>query len=160
MEDLLLPQLDSDINIPSKLNFECSDRLQLLDQLKVLQGVLRQMKKNNKDSSINCVLSNNSDEKLIKAKLDADDELKKKVERNKQAAYERRQQKLKELDEKVLDAIKEKQTDGSNDVSIKRSLSPSNEVAIKKIKAISTSDSTSSQSDIFLQIVLGQVQKD
>ncbi|KYN10021.1 putative tyrosyl-DNA phosphodiesterase, partial [Trachymyrmex cornetzi] len=50
LEKLLVDQLDGTIEIPEVLHFACNDRSQLLDQLKVLQIVLRRERNKNKDN--------------------------------------------------------------------------------------------------------------
>ncbi|XP_051166212.1 probable tyrosyl-DNA phosphodiesterase [Leptopilina boulardi] len=107
LEKLIINNLDDVITIPAHLDFECPDRSQLLDQLKVLQIVLKKERDRNggtsqslkPQESINP--KNSPKNSNSKGKETISDELKQKIERNKQAALLRREKKLKELDEKA-----------------------------------------------------------
>lgn len=98
MEKLLVHQLDDTIEIPEILHFACDDRSQLLDQLKVLQMVLR--KERDKISNIIPYMSNLSSEVQSSSTATADikEDLKEKVERHKKAMIENRQEKLRQID--------------------------------------------------------------
>ncbi|XP_050446486.1 probable tyrosyl-DNA phosphodiesterase [Cataglyphis hispanica] len=98
LEKLLVHQLDDTIEIPEILHFVCDDRSQLLDQLKVLQMVLR--KERDKISNIIPCMSNLSSEVQSSSTATADikEDLKEKVERHKKAMIENRQEKLRQMD--------------------------------------------------------------
>lgn len=98
MEKLLVHQLDGTIEIPEILHFVCDDRSQLLDQLKVLQMVLR--KERDKISNIIPYISNLSSEIQSSSTATADikEDLKEKVERHKKAMIQNRQEKLRQMD--------------------------------------------------------------
>lgn len=95
MENLLINQLDGVIEIPEVLHFTCDDRSQLLDQLKVLQMVLRKERDRNREvsSSSSCATQSSSS-----ATLGTKDDLKEKVERHKKLMEQRKQDKLKQMD--------------------------------------------------------------
>lgn len=97
MEKLLVNQLDGTIEIPEVLHFACNDRPQLLDQLKVLQMVLRKERNKNGDnllpiSSLSEVQSSST------ATSDIKEDLKEKAEKHKKAVIQKRQDKLKQMD--------------------------------------------------------------
>ncbi|CAL7936924.1 unnamed protein product [Xylocopa violacea] len=52
LEKIVMNQLEGEIKIPEKLNFECTDRPRLINQLKVLQMVLRKEKNRNEGGSL------------------------------------------------------------------------------------------------------------
>ncbi|XP_018347763.1 PREDICTED: probable tyrosyl-DNA phosphodiesterase [Trachymyrmex septentrionalis] len=100
LEKLLVDQLDGTIEIPEVLHFACNDRSQLLDQLKVLQIVLRRERNKNKDNQLS-----GFDNSSFKAQSSSTtnvssskEDLKDKVERHKKAIVQRRQDKLKQMD--------------------------------------------------------------
>ena len=96
VEKLIIHQLDTNINVPSNLDFDCPDRSQLLDQLKVLQIVLRRERNSsNKNSDLNNLVS---PLKSNDCRATESNDLKSKIERHKQAAEEKRQNKLKKMD--------------------------------------------------------------
>ena len=127
MESLLINRLDETITIPAHLDFECPDRSQLLDQLKVLQLVLKKQRgRNDESSSIEQTFTSPGTSKkpetsstISKDKSPCpksvpstpkssseinngiSEDLKKIIERKKQAATLRRETKLKELDSKA-----------------------------------------------------------
>nr|XP_012138389.1 PREDICTED: probable tyrosyl-DNA phosphodiesterase isoform X1 [Megachile rotundata] len=102
LEKIIRDQLEGEIRIPEKLDFECSDRSLLVDQLKVLQMVLRKQKTNT-DSSLSITQSTSqvgsSNSTVSDAISNPNQELKDKVEKHKQATAIRRESKLKEMDE-------------------------------------------------------------
>ncbi|XP_077278331.1 tyrosyl-DNA phosphodiesterase glaikit [Temnothorax americanus] len=104
LEELLVDQLDGTIEIPEVLHFACNDRSQLLDQLKVLQMVLRKERDRNKDNQMSVTSSSSSSktQSLSAATSSKEDyrqeDLKEKVERHKKAAVQKRQDKLKQMD--------------------------------------------------------------
>ena len=109
MEKLVIDRLDETITVPVHLDFDCSDRSQLLDQLRVLQMVLRKERDRNEEASSNQqnsstpVSVNKTDTSITNSKGEKllSEDLKMKIERNKQAAILRREAKLKELDAKA-----------------------------------------------------------
>lgn len=102
MEELLIDQLDGTIEIPETLNFVCTDRSQLLDQLKVLQMVLRKERDKNGDSSLTTSQSSRSlPGSSLTSVSDAKEDLKEKVERHKKMMEQKRQDKLKQMDEEA-----------------------------------------------------------
>lgn len=129
MEKLIIHQLDEAINIPQDLEFECSDRSQLLDQLKVLQVVM----KKERDQIRGPVSSMNATTSVIDKKIPKKDEnldaLKAKIEKHKQEAIEKRQSKLKEMDSKSLICC---DNSGENSVNRKRISTTNNEQSATK----------------------------
>lgn len=103
VETIVIKQLEGEIQVPEKLDFECSDRSLLLDQLKILQIILRREKAGS-DSSIkelNSKISNtNIKVKNENSTMDSQD-LKDKVEKHKQIMLQRRENKLKDMDEEA-----------------------------------------------------------
>lgn len=100
MEELLVDQLDGTINIPKTLNFVCTDHSQLLDQLKVLQMVLRKERDKNGDSSLTSSQSSKTQSSFASTS-DTKEDLKEKVDRHKKVMEQRRQDKLKQMDEEA-----------------------------------------------------------
>lgn len=98
MEELLVDQLDGTIEIPEVLHFACNDRSQLLDQLKVLQMVLRKERDKNKNNEPVSGSSSSEAQSSSTVTSSTKEDLKEKVERHKQATVQRRQDKLKQMD--------------------------------------------------------------
>ncbi|XP_018312035.1 probable tyrosyl-DNA phosphodiesterase [Mycetomoellerius zeteki] len=100
LEKLLVDQLDGTIEIPEVLHFACNDRSQLLDQLKVLQMVLRRERNKNKDNQLSGIgnLSSKAQSSSTTNVSSTKEDLKDKVERHKKATVQRRQDKLKQMD--------------------------------------------------------------
>ncbi|XP_014207035.1 probable tyrosyl-DNA phosphodiesterase [Copidosoma floridanum] len=100
LEKLIIDQLDATISIPENLSFECSNRSQLLDQLKVLQVVLKKERDRNQKNDP----AETSQEKPSENRnpSNEDKELKEKIKRHKQAALETRIARLKEMDAKAV----------------------------------------------------------
>lgn len=100
VEKLLVDQLDGTIEIPEVLHFACNDRSQLLDQLKVLQMVLRRERNKNKDNQLSGIgnLSSKAQSSSTTNVSSTKEDLKDKVERHKKATVQRRQDKLKQMD--------------------------------------------------------------
>lgn len=96
MEKLLINQLEGTIEIPEVLHFACDDRSQLLDQLKVLQMVLRKERNKNKDNLL--PISSLSSETQSTTTSNIKEDLKEKAERHKKAMMQKRQDKLKQMD--------------------------------------------------------------
>lgn len=114
LEKLVIDRLDEVLTVPAHLDFECPDRSQLLDQLKVLQIVLKKERERNGGTSSNqqsftktettkktCIDSPSISNSNSRGKELISDDLKQKIERNRQAALLRRENKLKELDAKA-----------------------------------------------------------
>lgn len=95
LENLLINQLDGVIEIPEVLHFTCNDRSQLLDQLKVLQMVLRKEREKNKEVSSG---SSSTMQSSSSATSGVKNDLKEKVERHKKLLEQRKQNKLKQMD--------------------------------------------------------------
>lgn len=98
MEELLVDQLDGTIEIPEVLHFTCDDRSQLLDQLKVLQMVLRKERNKTRDNQLSIAGSSSSKTQSPSAATSGKQDLKEKVEKHKKATIQRRQEKLKQMD--------------------------------------------------------------
>lgn len=99
VEELLVDQLDGTIEIPEVLHFACNDRSQLLDQLKVLQMVLRKERDRNRDSQLSVTSDSSSKtQSLSAATSSVKEDLKEKVDRHKKATAQKRQEKLKQMD--------------------------------------------------------------
>ncbi|XP_014475675.1 PREDICTED: probable tyrosyl-DNA phosphodiesterase [Dinoponera quadriceps] len=95
LEALLANQLDGMIEIPEVLNFTCDDRSQLLDQLKVLQMVLRKEREKNGDNSTPITSSQLS---KAQSSLSSKESLQEKVVKHKEGMAQKRQDKLKQMD--------------------------------------------------------------
>lgn len=95
VEKLLVNQLDGMIEIPEVLNFACDDRSQLLDQLKVLQMILRKEKDKNKDNSVSVTTNQFS---KTQSSVNSKGDLQEKVDRHKKIMAQKRQDKLKQMD--------------------------------------------------------------
>ncbi|KMQ87499.1 putative tyrosyl-dna phosphodiesterase [Lasius niger] len=98
LEKLLINQLDGTIEIPKVLHFACNDRSQLLDQLKVLQMVLRKEREKNQDNPLTISSLSSEIQSLSTATSDIKEDLKEKVERHKNAMLQKKQDKLKQMD--------------------------------------------------------------
>jgi len=101
VEELLVDQLDGTIEIPEVLHFACNDRSQLLDQLKVLQMILRRERDKNKNNQLSVTDSSSSKTQSSSIAISSSttkDVLKEKVERHKKVTTQRRQDKLKQMD--------------------------------------------------------------
>lgn len=104
VENIMMNQLEGEIQIPDKLDFECSDRSLLMDQLKILQMVLRRQKNN----SAGCLANKAHGSQLRSVGSPTKNEsatagrtLKDKVETHKEAMSQKRENKLKEMDEQA-----------------------------------------------------------
>ncbi|KAM0727614.1 putative tyrosyl-DNA phosphodiesterase [Formica fusca] len=98
LEKLLVNQLDGTIEIPEILHFVCNDRSQLLDQLKVLQMVLRKERDKNRDNLLPISSLSSEVQSSSIATSDIKEDLKEKAERHKKAMIQKRQDKLKQMD--------------------------------------------------------------
>ncbi|KAG7198398.1 hypothetical protein KM043_005788 [Ampulex compressa] len=122
LEKLVINQLVGTIEIPEVLDFECADRSLLLDQLKVLQMVLRTARDKNKENAVSEEKDEVSKCKAVLAdasgaKQGIDDDLKAKVDRHKQASMARRENKLQEMDDKAEELFKASTSKGESDSS-------------------------------------------
>ncbi|XP_001604652.2 probable tyrosyl-DNA phosphodiesterase [Nasonia vitripennis] len=106
LEKLVIDQLDEAIMLPNDVGFECPDRSQLLDQLKVLQMVL----KKEREKSGGTASSLSSEKVATPAKASSRktpkkakelENLKAKIEKHKQVALQKRESKLMEMDAKA-----------------------------------------------------------
>lgn len=87
-------RLDDVIEIPEVLNFICNDRSELMDQLKVLQMVLRKERDKNGENSSPVA----SIQFPKKQSVNKKDDLQEKVDKHKNAMAQKRQDKLKQMD--------------------------------------------------------------
>ncbi|XP_076760498.1 tyrosyl-DNA phosphodiesterase glaikit [Xylocopa sonorina] len=71
LEKIIANQLEGEIKIPEKLNFDCTDRLRLRNQLKVLQMVLRKEKNRNEGSSLDEKINSANESSNQKSNEDA-----------------------------------------------------------------------------------------
>lgn len=98
MEKIVRNQLEGEIQLPEKLDFECNDRSLVIDQLKILQMVLKKQKNNSENTSSVNQLSSQSCSTNSTSSTEGSS-LIDKVERHKQAMAQLRENKLKEMDE-------------------------------------------------------------
>nr|XP_033337495.1 probable tyrosyl-DNA phosphodiesterase [Megalopta genalis] len=94
LEKLVINQLEGEIDVPDDVGFNCTDRSLLMDQLKVLQMVLRKQNndsKNSMQSLTKVSTTTNKNQELGQC-------LKDKVEKHKQETIKRRDNKLKQMD--------------------------------------------------------------
>ncbi|XP_028049621.1 probable tyrosyl-DNA phosphodiesterase isoform X2 [Monomorium pharaonis] len=161
VEELLIDQLDGAIEIPEVLHFTCDDRAQLLDQLKVLQMVLRKQRDNKSRSNQLSVISSSSSktECTSTATSNTKDDLKEKIERHKKATALRRHDKLKQMDteaQALSRALAGEECDSSKSVKTKKRNQEASEAGssvTKKMRQMSiesssrTKDSQQSISD-------------
>ncbi|EFN87770.1 Probable tyrosyl-DNA phosphodiesterase [Harpegnathos saltator] len=135
VEKLLVNQLDGMIEIPEILSFTCNDRSQLLDQLKVLQMVLRKERNKNEGNSIS--VTNNQ---LTKAQSSLNSkDVQEKVERHKKATTQKRQDKLKQMDieaEALSRALSNKEHESSENIKTRKRTQSSAGSATKKMKEV------------------------
>lgn len=151
-----MPQLSSTIQIPARLDFEVPDRERLLNQLKIVQKVLKDLgfkedessaSPSSNDSSDGNVADASSSSSETKKRTSLSKDLKEKVERNKQAAKHRRETKLREMD-KAAAVASSSGTSRQRNTARKRS-SDSDDITVvgeKKSKIDSSSSSSSSSS--------------
>lgn len=128
LEELLIDQLDGVIKIPEVLHFQCNDHSQLLDQLKVLQMVLRKERDKNRDNMSVTSSSSSKIESLSTAPSSIKEDLKEKIERHKKATALRRQDKLKQMDaeaQALSKALVNEECDSSGSVKAKKKKSGS-----------------------------------
>lgn len=98
MEKLLINRLDETIEIPEVLHFVCNDRAQLLDQLKVLQMVLRKERDKNVNNSLSATSNASSKAQSQPTTSSTKTDLEEKVEKHKKMMAQRRQDRLKQMD--------------------------------------------------------------
>lgn len=103
MEKIVVNQLEGEIRVPEKLDFECSDRCLLKDQLKILQLVLRKNRNSDESSSSNTASNSkiNSERPKVTNGKPVPETLKDKVEKHKQVVIQRRENKLKNMDDEA-----------------------------------------------------------
>jgi len=120
----LVDQLDGTIEIPEVLHFACNDRSQLLDQLKVLQMILRRERDKNKNNQLSVTDSSSSKTQSSSIAISSSttkDVLKEKVERHKKVTAQRRQDKLKQMDveaEALSRALTNEERESSESVKV------------------------------------------
>ncbi|KAK9297067.1 hypothetical protein QLX08_009088 [Tetragonisca angustula] len=105
LEKIVINQLEGEIQIPEELDFVCSDESLLKDQLKILQMLFR--KERDKEASSIKVLNsrlNNVNSKVTSEDKSTSKTLKHKVEKHKKIMAQRREDKLKVMDE-VAEAL-------------------------------------------------------
>ncbi|XP_043527863.1 probable tyrosyl-DNA phosphodiesterase isoform X2 [Frieseomelitta varia] len=126
LEKIVINQLEGEIQIPEELDFVCSDESLLRDQLKILQMLFR--KERDKEASSIKVLNsrlNNVNSEVTSEDKSTSKILKDKVEKHKQIMAQRREDKLKVMDE-VAEALfkscNEKSDVDQNKVSNKEEL--------------------------------------
>ncbi|XP_011167132.1 probable tyrosyl-DNA phosphodiesterase isoform X1 [Solenopsis invicta] len=151
LEELLIDQLDGVIKIPEVLHFQCNDHSQLLDQLKVLQMVLRKERDKNRDNMSVTSSSSSKIESLSTAPSSIKEDLKEKIERHKKATALRRQDKLKQMDaeaQALSKALVNEECDSSGSVKAKkrnREASEAGSSVTKKMRQMSIESSNSTK---------------
>lgn len=116
-------QLEGMIEIPEVLDFACNDRSQLMDQLKVLQMVLKKERDKNKNNSMPITSDQSSTNIQSTIASDATENLKEKVEKHKQIVMQRRQDKLKQMDAEagaLSRALANEECGSSKDTKVKK----------------------------------------
>ncbi|XP_076676604.1 tyrosyl-DNA phosphodiesterase glaikit isoform X2 [Andrena cerasifolii] len=115
LEKLVIDQLEGAIKVPEDVGFECSDTSLLMDQLKVLQMVLRKERNNSgsrpSDSKAPTVCTASNSNSGASGSLK---DLSTLVDRHKQMAAQRREGKLKDLDEKAGALFKSSSSNGKS----------------------------------------------
>lgn len=103
LEKIVVNQLEGEIRVPEELDFECSDRCLLKDQLKILQMVLRKDRNSDGNSSSTTASNSkiNSENRKVTDGKTVSETLKDKVEKHKQRVIQRRENKLKNMDEEA-----------------------------------------------------------
>lgn len=128
-------RLDDAIEIPEVLHFACNDRTQLLDQLKVLQMVLRKERDKNEDISL--PMTSNSSSKSYSRSTTASDiktELTEKVDKHKKMTEQRRQDKLEQMDTEaraLLKAMNKEEDTSSESIKVNEQGSASKPKIVK-----------------------------
>lgn len=124
MEKLLVNKLDTTIQIPEVLQFPCTDRSQLLDQLKVLQMVLRKERDKNRDNSL--PVTNNE---FLKTKFELTDTLnnkktlREKVDTHKKTTTQVRQDKVEQINmemEVLYESLPNKKQESSKSITVSK----------------------------------------
>ncbi|CAD1475223.1 unnamed protein product, partial [Heterotrigona itama] len=98
-EKIVINQLEGEIQIPKELDFVCSDESLLRDQLKILQMLFR--KEKDKEASSIKVLNSRVNNMSSSKDKSTSKTLKDKVEKHKQIMAQRREDKLKVMDEEA-----------------------------------------------------------
>ncbi|XP_032673346.1 probable tyrosyl-DNA phosphodiesterase isoform X2 [Odontomachus brunneus] len=140
LEKLVINQLDDVIEIPEILNFTCNDRSLLLDQLKVLQMVLRKERDKNRDDS---KLATSNELPKAQSLLNDKEDLQGKVDKHKKVMAQKRQDKLKQMDteaQALSRALRNEHESSENTKTRKRSHSSTGSVT-KKMKEINIESS-------------------
>jgi len=136
----LADRLDDAIEIPEVLHFTCNDRTQLLDQLKVLQMVLR--KERDKDRGNFLPVTDNSSSKIqfqLAPASDTERDFKEKIEKRKKIMEQQRQDKLKQMDSEaqaLFDAINKEETNSSKDINVSKKNIYTNLKSLKNVMYI------------------------
>ena len=143
LEKLVIDQLEGVIKVPADVGFECSDKSLLMDQLKVLQMVLRKERNNggsgpsDSEAPAACTASNSNS--------GAGESLKDKVDRHKQTATQRREGKLKDLDEKAGALFKSSSSNGKSSADSNKIYAMREELGNLKLAIERTLEADSSQ---------------
>jgi len=119
----LVDQLNGTIEISEMLHFACNDRSQLMDQLKVLQMVLRKERnKNRNNQSITDNSFSTQTQFLSTATLSTKEHSKEKVEKHKKTTAQKKQDKLKQMDveaqAKLSRALTDKECESSESIKV------------------------------------------
>ncbi|KAK2584626.1 hypothetical protein KPH14_006975 [Odynerus spinipes] len=134
LEKLVITQLDSTIRVPDVVDFDC-DRSQLLDQLKVLQIVMKKERDKNRDSFLELTKDLLSDNiTVIPATSGSQNhttsDMQHKVERHKKAMAMKRENKLKEMDTQAEMLAKSSKMSDENDSGSSSSTTQEPEIII------------------------------
>jgi len=119
----LVDQLDGTIEIPEMLHFACNDRSQLMDQLKVLQMVLRKERNKNRNNQSMTDNSFPTQTQFLSTDTSSTKEhSKEKVEKHKKATVQKKQDKLKQMDveaqAKLSRALTDKECESSESIKV------------------------------------------
>lgn len=143
MEKLVIDQLEGVVKVPADVGFECPDKSLLMDQLKVLQMVLRKERNNSgsgpsdSKAAAACTASNSDS--------GASGSLKDKADRHKQMAAQRREGKLKDLDEKAGALFKSSSSNGKSSTDSNKIYTMREELGNLKVAIERTLEDDSSQ---------------
>ncbi|XP_076236106.1 tyrosyl-DNA phosphodiesterase glaikit [Calliopsis andreniformis] len=147
LEKILMNQLEGKIQVPDDLDFECSDPILLMDQLKILQMLLRKEKNKNGTN-----LPTSSKEPSSKASTSTPNKnnstaqsLKDKVERHKQTVNQRRENKLKEMDNTAGALFKSSTSNSNTNLDNSKICTMREELSNIKIAMENTEEENSSQ---------------
>lgn len=131
---MVIDQLDEKtISVPEDLDFECEDRLQLLDQLELLQKVMRKSRSKTNKSQSGATEQSLPEKSLTQSpskntspdgkKEKKSDELIEKVERYKEAQLKKRKSKLESMDDQA-DMVERKKFESPSKKSNNSNQSP------------------------------------